>query len=77
LTCSGEKSKLEDAGMSAGGDDVQETVRARLDRTWARTECIRLDVQRFRGGLVFKARILLYQSTCGVRVMKKTIHNPP
>jgi len=28
-------------------------------------------VQRFRGGLVFKAHILLYHSTLGLRVIKK------
>jgi len=28
-------------------------------------------VQRFRGGLVFKAHRLLYHSTLGLRVMKK------
>jgi len=29
------------------------------------------NVQRFRGGLVFKARRLLYHSTLGLRVIKK------
>ena len=29
------------------------------------------DVQRFRGGLVFKAHRLLYHSTLGLRVIKK------
>ena len=29
------------------------------------------NVQRFRGGLVFKAHKLLYHSTLGLRVMKK------
>ena len=29
------------------------------------------NVQRFRGGLVFKAHRLLYHSTLGLRVMKK------
>ena len=29
------------------------------------------DVQRFRGGLVFKAHRLLYHSTLGYRVIKK------
>jgi len=29
------------------------------------------NVQRFRGGLVFKANRLLYHSTLGVRVIKK------
>ena len=29
------------------------------------------NVQRFRGGLVFKAHILLYHSTLGLRAMKK------
>jgi len=37
-------------------------------------------VRRFRGGLVFRAHILLYLSTLGLRVMKKkttcTIHTP-
>jgi len=28
-------------------------------------------VQRFRGGLVFKAHILLYHSTLGLRVIQK------
>ena len=29
------------------------------------------NMQRFRGGLVFKAHILLYYSTLGLRVIKK------
>jgi len=29
------------------------------------------NVQRFRGGLAFKAHILVYRSTLGVRVTKK------
>jgi len=32
-------------------------------------------VKRFRGGLVFKARRLVYHSTLGLRVMKKTNKN--
>ena len=40
------------------------------------------NVQRFRGGLVFKAHRLVYDSTLGLRVMKKkkisqTITLPP
>jgi len=31
----------------------------------------RRNVQRFRGGLVFEAHRLLYQSTLGLRVIKK------
>ena len=44
----------------AGGDrfSIQEQLRDR-------------NVQRFRGGLVFKAHRLLYQSTLGLRVTKK------
>ena len=34
-----------------------------------------LDVQRFRGGLVFKAHGLLYHSTLGLRVIKKKKKN--
>jgi len=30
-----------------------------------------LDVKRFRGGLVFKAHVLLHHSTLGLRVIKK------
>ena len=32
------------------------------------------NVQRFRGGLVFKAHRLVYHSTLGVRVIKKKKH---
>jgi len=34
------------------------------------------NVQRFRGGLVFKARRLLYHSILGLRVIKKKKKNP-
>jgi len=34
------------------------------------------NVQRFRGGLVFKALRLLYHSTLGLRVIKKKKENP-
>jgi len=34
------------------------------------------DVQRFRGGLVFKAHRLLYHSTLGVRVIQKRRRRP-
>jgi len=35
-------------------------------------QLLRIHMKRFRGGLVFKAHRLLYQSTLGVRVIKKT-----
>ena len=35
------------------------------------------DVQRFRGGLVFKAYRLLYHATPGLRVIKKKKYNQP
>jgi len=35
------------------------------------------NVQRFRGGLVFKAHILLYHSTLGLRVKKKKKEEDP
>jgi len=34
-------------------------------------------MQRFRGGLVFKAHRLLYHSTLGLRVIKKKKKVPP
>jgi len=34
-------------------------------------QLLRINVQRFRGGLVFKAHRLLYHSTLGLRVIKK------
>ena len=33
-----------------------------------------INVQWFRGGLVFKAHNLVYHSTLGLRVMKKSRH---
>jgi len=35
------------------------------------------NVERFRGGLVFKAHRLLYYSTLGTRVIKKKKNLPP
>jgi hypothetical protein len=34
-------------------------------------QLMHINVQRFRGGLVFKAHRLLYHSTLGLRVIKK------
>ena len=34
-------------------------------------QLLRRNVNRFRGGLVFKAHRLVYHSTLGLRVMKK------
>ena len=40
--------------------------------TWFRVQgLLYINVQRFRGGLVFKAHRLLYHSTLGLRVTKK------
>jgi len=36
-----------------------------------------LNLQRFRGGLVFKAHRLFYHSTLGLRVIKKKKKVPP
>jgi len=45
---------------------------AAVGRIWFRVEEIGCRVvQRFRGGLVFKAHRLLYHSTLGLRVIKK------
>ena len=43
--------------------------------TWQKCEeqLLRRNVKRFRGGLVFKARRLVYHSTLGWRVIKKKI----
>ena len=38
---------------------------------WSRPDESSGPVQRFRGGLVFKAHRLLYHSTLGLRVIKK------
>ena len=35
-------------------------------------QLLRTNVKRFRGGLVFKARGLVYHSALGLRVIKKT-----
>jgi len=44
----------------------------RLRRDWVWVEpLLHRNVQRFRGGLLFKAHRLLYHSTLGFRVMKK------
>jgi len=40
-----------------------------LSKVWARA--YNDNVERFRGGLVFKAHRLLYHSTLGSRVLKK------
>jgi hypothetical protein len=37
---------------------------------------LRRSVERFRGGLVFKAPILLHRSTLGARVIKKRTKRP-
>jgi len=38
---------------------------------WGGGPALRRDVKRFRGGLVFKVHRLLYDSTLGLRVIKK------
>ena len=38
---------------------------------WCLKEALHINVQRFRGGLVFKAHRLLYHSTVGLRGIKK------
>ena len=38
---------------------------------------LHINVQRFRGGLVFKAHRLLYHSTLGLRVIKRDEDSPP
>ena len=45
------------------------TRRART--TTGRRPCTRINVKRLLGGLVFKAHILLYHSTLGLRVIKR------
>ena len=40
---------------------------------WHDTGLLHRNVQRFRGGLVFKAHRLMYHSTLGLRVIKKMI----
>ena len=49
-------------------------------RTCARKDVceqpLRRNVKRFRGGLVFKARRLLYHLTLGLRVLQKKMKNP-
>ena len=53
-----------DPHAAHGGKPV--TPQERID-----AQVLRRNVKRFRGGLVFKAHILLYHSTLGLRVIKK------
>ena len=47
----------------------------RIVNIWA--PLLHINMQRFRGGLVYKAHRLLYHSTLGLRVIKKSTSPPP
>ena len=80
-------------GLRVIKKDTKEAFRASVTRTstaFARSASLfvpavgvgfyRGNVQRFRGGLVFKAHRLVYHSTIGLRVIKKKKkvgHGPP
>ena len=61
-------------GKADGGGGVRHSVKAQRRTPAARDT---MDVQRFRGGLVFKAHRLLYHSTQGLRVITKKKKSPP
>jgi len=66
-------SRVEGSGGEASTRVQEEEVAARvgLVHRAALARRRRRKVQRFRGGLVFKAHRLLYHSTLGLRVIKK------
>ena len=55
------------------GNNTQFPLEAiwRARARWSGNDVLYINVQRFRGRLVFKAHRLLYHSTLGLRVMKK------
>ena len=53
------------------GSDANHRVTAMKFYLHSRSQFKNRNVQRFRGGLVFKAHRLLYHSTLGLRVIKK------